>query len=42
MEYRYFHPSKGLVWHEVSSLPVLEEDGTVVCHGVITDITKVL
>jgi hypothetical protein len=19
--YRYFHPSKGLVWHEVNSLP---------------------
>jgi hypothetical protein len=21
--YRYFHPSKGLVWHEVNSLPVV-------------------
>ena len=40
MEYRYFHPIKGLVWHEVNSLPVVEPEGTVICHGIITDITK--
>jgi PAS domain S-box-containing protein len=40
MKYRYHHPIKGLVWHEVNSLPVVEDDGSVVCHGVITDITK--
>jgi PAS domain S-box-containing protein len=40
MTYRYFHPVKCLVWHEVNSLPVVEEDGAVVCHGTITDITK--
>ena len=40
MEYRYFHPIKGLVWHEVSSLPTIEDDGTVACHGTITDISK--
>jgi len=38
-EYRYQHPTKGLVWHEVNSLPVLEPEGTVICHGIITDIT---
>ena len=37
--YRYFHPVKGLVWHEVNSLPVIEPEGTVICHGIITDIT---
>ncbi|MFQ3173140.1 MAG: PAS domain S-box-containing protein [Flavobacterium sp.] len=37
--YRYKHPSKGLVWHEVNSLPVVEPEGTVICHGIITDIT---
>lgn len=37
--YRYRHPSKGLVWHEVNSLPVVEPEGTVICHGIITDIT---
>lgn len=38
-QYRYFHPQKGMVWHEVNSLPVLEPEGTVICHGIITDIT---
>lgn len=37
--YRYIHPTKGLVWHEVNSLPVLEPEGTVICHGIVTDIT---
>ncbi|WP_165930053.1 PAS domain S-box protein [Flavobacterium caseinilyticum] len=37
--YRYFHPAKGLVWHDVNSLPVVEPDGTVICHGIITDVT---
>jgi PAS domain S-box-containing protein len=37
--YRYFHPKKGLVWHEVNSLPVVETEGTVICHGIATDIT---
>ncbi|UQD56601.1 PAS domain S-box protein [Flavobacterium sp. K5-23] len=39
-EHRYLHPTKGLVWHEVNSLPVLEPEGTVICHGIITDITE--
>jgi PAS domain S-box-containing protein len=38
-KYRYFHPKKGLVWHEVNSLPVVEAEGTVICHGIATDIT---
>ncbi|SDX12983.1 PAS domain S-box protein [Flavobacterium degerlachei] len=38
--YRYLHPDKGLVWHEVNSLPVVEPEGTVICHGIITDITE--
>ncbi|EIA08467.1 PAS domain S-box protein [Flavobacterium frigoris] len=38
--YRYFHPTKGLVWHEVNSLPVVEPEGTVICHGIISDITE--
>ena len=39
-KYRYLHPKKGLVWHEVNSLPVVEPEGTVICHGIITDITE--
>jgi PAS domain S-box-containing protein len=37
--YRYFHPKKGLVWHEVNSLPEVESEGTVICHGIVTDVT---
>lgn len=37
--YRYYHPKKGLVWHEVNSLPAVEAEGTVICHGITTDIT---
>jgi PAS domain S-box-containing protein len=40
VEYRYFHPKKGLVWHNVNSLPVVEQEGTVICHGIVTDITN--
>ncbi|MGO4817710.1 PAS domain S-box protein [Flavobacterium sp. W22_SRS_FP1] len=39
-EYRYLHPTKGLVWHDVNSLPVVEPEGTVICHGTVTDITE--
>ncbi|RKS92507.1 PAS domain S-box-containing protein [Flavobacterium limicola] len=39
-QYRYLHPAKGLVWHDVNSLPVVELGGTVICHGIITDITE--
>jgi PAS domain S-box-containing protein len=39
-EYRYNHPTKGLVWHEVNSLPELEPEGTIICHGIITDVTE--
>lgn len=39
-KYRYNHPIKGLVWHEMNSLPVVEPEETVICHGIITDITE--
>lgn len=39
-KYRYLHPTKGLVWHEMNSLPVVEPEGTVICHGIITDVTE--
>jgi PAS domain S-box-containing protein len=39
-EYRYNHPTKGLIWHEVNALPELEPKGTVIFHGIITDITE--
>lgn len=42
VQYRYFHPKKGLVWHDMNSLPVVEPEGTVICHGIITDITETI
>jgi len=41
-QYRYMHPQKekGLMWHQMHSLPVIEPEGTVICHGIITDITE--
>ncbi|SHN68165.1 PAS domain S-box-containing protein [Flavobacterium fryxellicola] len=39
-EYRYLHPKKGMVWHEVNSLPLVEPEGTVICHGIVTDVTE--
>ncbi|MEC5166816.1 PAS domain S-box-containing protein [Flavobacterium sp. PL11] len=38
-EYRYYHPIKGLVWHNVNSLPIVEKEGTIICHGTVTDVT---
>ena len=40
VEYRYFHPEKGLVWHNVNSLPIVEPEGKVICHGIVTDVTE--
>ncbi|NRT12755.1 PAS domain S-box protein [Flavobacterium sp. 14A] len=37
--YRYNHPSKGLVWHELNSLAVANSDDSVTYHGIVTDIT---
>ena len=39
-EYRYYHPKKGLVWHNVNSLPIVEPEGKVICHGIVTDVTE--
>jgi two-component system cell cycle sensor histidine kinase/response regulator CckA len=39
-EWRFAHPVKGEVWMEGNSTPVPEADGSIVWHGVITDITQ--
>ncbi len=38
-EFRYQHPTKGLVWIEGFSAPVKEADGSITWHGFVTDIT---
>ena len=39
-EYQYEHPQKGLIWIEGYSMPVREEDGSYLWHGVAQDITE--
>ncbi|MCC6512050.1 MAG: PAS domain-containing protein, partial [Pirellulaceae bacterium] len=38
-EFRVRHPTKGTIWVEGRSTPILESDGCVVWHGFLTDIT---
>ncbi len=38
-EYRVLNPHKGVIWVEVHSSPVREEDGSTSWHGVMNDIT---
>lgn len=40
IEYAYLHPTKGQLWHEMTASSSIDEEGTIVCKGVITDITK--
>lgn len=39
-EYRILHPERGIVWFEGFSMPEKEPDGSIVWHGVVTDITE--
>ncbi|HQU81899.1 MAG TPA: PAS domain S-box protein [Pyrinomonadaceae bacterium] len=39
-EFRYEHPEKGEVWIEGYSAPVLEQDNSVIWHGIINDVTN--
>ena len=38
-EFRYLHPVKGEVWLEANSMPAAQTDGTIIWHGIISDIT---
>lgn len=38
-EYRVRHPSKGLIWVEGKATPQRQADGSVIWHGVISDIS---
>jgi PAS domain S-box-containing protein len=39
-EFRIENPKKGVIWVEGHSTPVLQDDGSVLWHGFITDITQ--
>lgn len=38
--YRILHPQRGEIWVEGSSTPTAQEDGSVVWHGLLLDITE--
>jgi PAS domain S-box-containing protein len=39
-EFRHLHPTRGEIWIEGHSQPRREADGSIVWHGVLTDITQ--
>ncbi len=39
-EFRYHHPTKGLIWIDGYSAPVCEADGGITWHGFIADVTE--
>lgn len=39
VEYRIVHPQRGELWVQGNSVPVTEPDGSVVWHGVLTEVT---
>ena len=40
VEFRYRHPSKGLLWMRAHCTPLVGEDGSLQWHGFINDITQ--
>ncbi|HZA67992.1 MAG TPA: HWE histidine kinase domain-containing protein [Geminicoccaceae bacterium] len=40
VEFRYRHPSKGLLWMRTRCTPLVGEDGSLQWHGLINDITE--
>lgn len=38
-EYRICHPVKGVLWLEAKSMPTVKDDGSIVFHGFIQDIS---
>ena len=38
--FRYYHPTKGLIYLETRSHPYMQEDGSIVWHGITLDITS--
>ncbi|MFN8651140.1 MAG: PAS domain S-box protein [Gemmatimonadales bacterium] len=38
-QFRFLHPSRGELWLEGRSVPTVEPDGSIIWHGVISEIT---
>lgn len=39
-EFRMCHPARGILWLEAKAKPILGEDGSIVFHGFVLDITE--
>ncbi len=39
-EYRFQHPTRGLRWIEGHAVPVRDDDGGTLWHGIVTDVTE--
>ncbi|QPK64899.1 PAS domain S-box protein [Methylomonas sp. LL1] len=39
-EFRIRHPAKGIIWLEAKAMPTLKDDGSIVFHGFMQDITE--
>lgn len=40
VEFRFEHPEKGAIWLEAQAAPVCEQDGKLVWHGYVSDVTE--
>lgn len=40
LEYRIQHPEKGVLWVDARATPLRQSDGSVLWHGLVTDITE--
>jgi len=40
LEHRIEHPRKGLIWVEARATPMRQSDGSVLWHGLVTDVTE--
>lgn len=39
-EFRICHPTKGILWTEAKAMPTRKDDGSIVFHGFVQDITE--
>lgn len=40
LQFRYLHPTRGLIWLEGDSIPTQHVDGSIIWHGLIIDVTE--
>jgi PAS domain S-box-containing protein len=40
LQFRYLHPTRGLIWLEGDSIPTKHVDGSIIWHGLINDVTE--